>query len=192
MKRLTIGTLAVAGAALLAASASASEGKGGRWDKLDVNGDGQLTADEMDERTAKFLDGADADGDGAISKEEMKTFHEARRAEHRAKRNPDKNGDGVADRNEFVNSAQSMFDRLDKDGNGLLSEDELQREGGRRFKGGDRGDADANGDGVIDRTEWIASAQSRFEKMDKDGNGVLSEDEMSRKGERRFRRGAQE
>lgn len=183
MKKSIIATLAVAGAALMTASASASEGKGGRWEKLDVNGDGEISASEMDERTAKFFEGADADGNGGVSKDEMKAFHEARRAEFRAERNPDKNGDGVADLTEFVNSAQERFDRLDKDGNGLLSEDETQREGRR---GGDRGKADANDDGSVDRTEFIASAQSRFEKMDKDGNGVLSEDEMRRKEGRRF------
>ncbi|WP_375203666.1 EF-hand domain-containing protein [Hyphococcus sp.] len=145
MKKIMIGSIAAAGAALIAASAFAGEGKGpggegrwsGHWDRMDVNGDGVLTADEMSEKHAQFIEDADADGDGAVTKDEMKAFHEAKRAEWREKRNPDKNGDGVVDKTEYLNAAQERFDKMDKDGNGVLSEDEQrQRRGhhGRRGK----------------------------------------------------------
>ncbi len=134
MKKLMIGTLAVAGAALVAASAYAAEGKGGRWDKLDKNGDGELTAEEMSSKHADFIVQADTDGSGGVSKEEMKAFHEAKRSE----RNPDKNADGVVDKTEFINAAQERFDKMDKDGNGVLSEDEMRRKHGRRHRRGDR------------------------------------------------------
>ncbi|WP_428409990.1 EF-hand domain-containing protein [Hyphococcus sp.] len=134
MKKLMIGSIAAAGAALIAASAMAGEGKGegrwsGHWDRMDVNGDGVLTADEMSEKHAQFIEDADADGDGAVTKEEMKAFHEAKRAEWREARNPDKNGDGVVDKTEYINAAQERFDKMDKDGNGVLSEDEQKRRG---------------------------------------------------------------
>jgi hypothetical protein len=145
MKKIMIGTLAVAGAALLAATAYAGEGKGrghgGHWDKMDVNGDGEITADEMNGKSAEFLAAADTDGNGAVSKDEMKAFHEAKRAEHRAKRNPDKNGDGLVDKTEYINAAQERFDKMDKDGNGVLSEDEQHREGRRgHHRRGDKND----------------------------------------------------
>ncbi len=141
--KLMLGTMVAAGAALMAAGAMAAEGGKGRgWDRMDVNGDGKLTAEEMSEKNAAFIEKADADGDGAVTKEEMKAFHQARRAEWREKRNPDKNDDGVVDRTEYVNAAQERFDRMDKDGNGVLSEDEMRRRGhghGRRFRrGGDK------------------------------------------------------
>jgi Ca2+-binding EF-hand superfamily protein len=136
MKRLMIGTLAVAGAALMAASALAGEGKGsGRgWDRMDKNGDGEITAEELSDKHADFIVGADADGSGGVSKEEMKAFHEAKRAE----RNPDKNGDGVVDRTEYVTAAQERFEKMDKDGNGVLSEDEMRRKHGRRYGRGEQ------------------------------------------------------
>ncbi len=141
-KKLMIGTIAAAGAALIAAGAMAAEGKGpGRgWDRMDVNGDGKITAEEMSEKNAKFIEQADADGDGAVTQEEMKSFHEAKRAEMREQRNPDKNGDGVVDRTEYVTAAQERFDRQDKDGDGVLSEDEMDRGHGRRSGHGGKKD----------------------------------------------------
>lgn len=37
---------------------------------------------------------------------------------------------------------------------------------------------DTNGDGVISKSEFIASAEERFKKMDADGNGEISKDEI--------------
>ncbi len=144
MKKMMIGTLAVAGAALIAATAYADDGKGrghgGHWDKMDANGDGVLTADEVSGRSAEWFAAADADGDGAVTKEEMKAYHQAKRAERREKHNPDKNGDGVVDRTEYITAAQDRFDRLDKNGDGVLSEDELRRNRGHHRRGGKKED----------------------------------------------------
>lgn len=137
-KKLIIGSIAAAGAALIAAGAVAAEGKGpgqgnGRgWERMDANGDGKITADEVPEQHARFIELADANGDGAVTREEMKSFREGRRAEMREEYNPDKNGDGVVDRTEFVLAAQDRFDRLDKNGDGVLGEDEMDRGHGRR------------------------------------------------------------
>lgn len=140
MKKLMIGTLAAAGVAVMAASAFAAQGPGERWEKADTNGDGEISAAEMSARQAEFLEAADTDGNGAVSKDEMKAYREARRAERRAERNPDKNEDGVVDRTEFLNAAQDRFDRMDKNGDGVLSEDEQRRKRGRHHRrGGDRG-----------------------------------------------------
>ena len=59
----------------------AGPGAGGRFDsaemfqRLDRNGDGSLTKDELPERLAELLMRADADGNGSLSKEEL---HKAR------------------------------------------------------------------------------------------------------------------
>lgn len=139
--KLIVGTMAAAGAALLAAGAMAADsGKSRGWDRMDVNGDGKLTAEEMAEKHEAFIAAADADGDGAVTQEEMKAYRKARRDERREKRNPDKNDDGVVDRTEFLNAAQERFDRMDKNGDGVLSEDETRRRKGhgRRHRGGDQ------------------------------------------------------
>lgn len=142
MKKIIMTTFAIAGAGLLATTAFAGEGKGrghGGWDRMDINGDGEITADEMSEKNAAFIEAADADGNGAVSKDEMKAYHKAKREERRAKRSADANGDGIVDRTEFLNAAQERFDKMDKDGNGVLSEDEQRRKRGHHRRGGRRG-----------------------------------------------------
>ncbi len=140
-KKLMLGSIVAAGAALVAASAMAAEGKDRGWDRMDANGDGKVTAEELSAQNAKFLADADANGDGAVTREEAKAFHKAKREEMRAKRNPDKNGDGLVDRTEFVNAAQERFDRMDKNDDGVLSKDEMgpRKRGhhGRRDKNDD-------------------------------------------------------
>ncbi len=140
MKKLLFGTIAVAGLSLVAAGAMAGPRGGGHWEKMDANGDGELTADEMSAHHAEMIEKADADGNGSVSREELRAYHKAKRAEWREKRNPDVNDDGVIDRTEFVNAAGERFDRLDKNGDGVLSEDERPRRRGhhRRNKGGDK------------------------------------------------------
>ena len=69
----------------------------------------------------------------ADSREEMRAHHEAGRKEHDA----DTNDDGVIDRTEFINAAQDRFDKLDENGDGVLSEDE--KPGRRRHHRAGRG-----------------------------------------------------
>ena len=135
MKKIAFATLAVAGSALIAATAYAADGKGdSRWDRLDTNGDGEISASEMSAKNQEFFEAADADGNGTVSKEELKAHHKKKRAERREKLNPDANGDGVVDRAEFVDAAEARFDRMDKDGDGVLSEDEQKRRRGHHGK----------------------------------------------------------
>ncbi len=89
----------------------------------------------MDVRQAAFFDGADANGDGGVSAEEMRAYRKAKREEWREKNNPDANGDGVVDRVEFQDAADKRFDRMDKNGDGVLSDDERKRRHGRRHRG---------------------------------------------------------
>ncbi|NIJ18746.1 hypothetical protein FHS95_000415 [Sphingomonas naasensis] len=45
---------------------------------------------------------------------------------------------------------------------------------------GHLGRADANGDGQITRAEWVAAANTRFERLDADKDGKLTAAEMPR------------
>ena len=147
MKKLSVGLLAGASLSLIALGAMADDHRGGkRFDRLDTDNDGEISASEMaaadakreewrkkrEDRRAEMFEAADADGNGSISREEMAAYRTAKRA----KRSGDKNGDGVVDRNEFIQKAQERFDRMDKNGDGVLSEDEQRRRGhGRRHRG---------------------------------------------------------
>jgi len=75
------------------------------------------------------------------------------------------------------------FEQLDADGDGVLSQAELDAIGQTRFDA-----ADSNGDGVLSAEEMAARAQERIakrtdaviERFDTNGDGVLSVEEMPR------------
>lgn len=124
----------IAGAAVMTAAASAHGGKGERGDhfaRFDKDGDGKVAVSEIDERHRDFIAKADADGDGFITKDEMKSMHEARREEHMARMFPDANNDGKVSRREFEDAARDHFAKLDKNGDGLITKEEMaDRRGG--------------------------------------------------------------
>ena len=141
MKKLLL-TGVLAGAVSLVSLAAMADHRGGerrdperRWEELDTNKDGQLTQDELTSRAQNLIENADANGDGAVSKDEMRAYHEERRDEWREKRNPDTNDDGLIDRTEFLEMAQDHFDRMDENGDGVLSEDERPERGRGKHHG---------------------------------------------------------
>lgn len=138
MNKIIVGLIAGAGLSLVAASAIAGDGKGAKhFDRLDTNGDGEISAEEMNapdqarhEHRENMMAEADTDGNGSLSREEAKAYYQAKKAA----RNPDKNGDGKVDRDEYLAKAEERFEKLDKNGDGVLSGDEQKhhRRRGRR------------------------------------------------------------
>ena len=131
MRKIILGSAAIVVVSFAAATAYAGHGKGGRFDRLDTNGDGKVTAEEMAAKNSDWIERADANNDGAVTKEELEAHRKARRAE----RNPDKNDDGVIDREEFMAAAAARFERMDKNGDGVIGEDE-KRKGRRHHRRG--------------------------------------------------------
>jgi len=71
-------------------------------------------------------------------------------------------------------SSGRMFKKLDTDGNGTVSLEEVRASQDRRFAR-----QDTNGDGTISREEYRAKADHYFTKFDLDGNGEVTPDELA-------------
>lgn len=72
---------------------------------------------------------------------------------------------------------EQLFDRLDTDGDDVVTMAELQRApGGRMLM-----QADANGDGDLTRDELREGGAALFKTMDVNGDGVVTADERPRR-----------
>src|SRR5262249_47501522 len=126
---LTFGVLTLARFALAEDEKPKRPDPGALFSQLDKNGDGFITADEVgDDRKAFFerlLRVADKDKDGKLSKEEFAAGL-AGLAKGEAKRPegvPGKKGPFGKDFD-----PEAMFNRLDKNGDGKLTKDEIPEE----------------------------------------------------------------
>ncbi|WP_198398691.1 EF-hand domain-containing protein [Brevundimonas diminuta] len=95
----------------------------------------------------------------------------------------DLNGDGHITRIEFVDSRGRAFDRLDRNGDGYLDRNDAGRR--RRAKGGPAAAEmqrafDLNSDGRLSRLEFTDGPMTVFDRMDRDGDGSIDTDELSR------------
>lgn len=132
------------------------------FSQLDADGNGQVTAEEM--QAAMLAQGAerfaavDTNSDGALSAEELTAAAEARDAERRG------------------GNVERMISRMDTNEDGLLQMEEMQGrgEGGNRGNGGeDRMFArmDTNDDGMLSAPEYEAAKAFMAERGDRDGRG---------------------
>ncbi|MCB1647502.1 MAG: EF-hand domain-containing protein [Pseudomonadales bacterium] len=130
--------------ALLGAGAAYADRDGFRQhiiDKLDTDGDGQISLSEFrPPRDRSPMADADTNGDGGVSLDELQAHmaarmaeREAERAERRAEhaerlqanfREMDGNGDGLVTEDE---ARDSMFSHMDSNGDGYLTADEMRR-----------------------------------------------------------------
>ena len=95
----------------------------------------------------------------------------------------DTNGDSTISRAEFTAQAEARFARMDKNGDGFITADEMGGRGGRG-PGGGMMSADTDQDGKISRAEFMAQSAERFIKLDTNGDGRISGDEMKAMMER--------
>lgn len=115
------------------------------FDAVDTNADGKITQEEMAAHAAARFATADTNGDGALSADELTAAAEARMAEERKTR--------------AARGVERMLEHRDANGDGVLSQEEMQpKEAGRFFERLDR-----DGDGAVSKEE-MAALQKRMEK----------------------------
>jgi Ca2+-binding EF-hand superfamily protein len=124
---------------------------------LDLNGDGSVTLEEITAHRDGRFGTADADANGALSRDELLAQGADRMARgvDRMLERADANGDGELTQDEFAAvrsdrrgpNPERMFDRFDADGDGQVTEAEfdaavaqfMERRGGRHGEGRNRG-----------------------------------------------------
>lgn len=95
--------------------------------KYDANHDGTLTKAEMEAGLKVEFAAADADHDGCLKADEVRTINEKRIQELGSTATPliDWNQDGCVDFNEFAGPIRSLFTAMDRDEDGKLEPKEL-------------------------------------------------------------------
>ena len=167
MTLLKAGALALLIPTALAAPALAQDAdrQGPRmvFAELDADGNGAVTLEEMQAAGSSRFETADTDGNGALSREELLAQGEAR-AERRVDR---------------------LLERADADGNGELTQAEMEEARGERRGHGRHGNGQRGGRGP--------NPERLFERMDADNDGSVTQaefdDAVARMLERGGRRG---
>ena len=119
------------------------------FEQFDANQDGRLTQAEIDQVRQSRLAEFDQNGDGSLSLEEYQALWMDAMRERMVDRfqSHDDDGDGLVTSEEFGAPFDRMISRLDRNGDGEVTLDELQRRGER----GGRRDGDRERDGDADR-----------------------------------------
>ena len=172
-KRLMLGLSA---AALTVGGIAYAQGPAGRPNP-DADGNGVVTRAEAQASATAMFARLDANQDGKLDK----TDRDARRTEMRGK----------------------MFDKLDADNNGAVSEGEFMADRGMRGDGGPGMDApgkkghgrhhrgghgmmkmskmaDTNKDGAVSQAEFAAAAMKRFDMADANRDGQITQEERAK------------
>ena len=190
MSHLRLSASVLLAAALTAAFAPAQGRRGRRgpppspvFEALDIDGDGEISGEEMDEAVRSLLS-LDRDGDGNISSAELRPDDGGRGfggppggpggmfGGDPAVRALDKDGDGELFEDEVTDAPRSL-DRLDRDDDDVLTRWELEgerEERGRGFPGGfRRGDRGERGEGydVTPSPEELRPEDGRAEVPDR-------------------------
>lgn len=124
---------------------------------------------------SRHFEQADANGDGAVTLEEMSALRKVLFARF------DTNGDGLASADEMVAGVKrEMFRQLDADGDGTVSESEFLAHAGMPGKRGGKmiRRLDDDGDGMLNEAEIAEATEKMFSKLDDDGDGRIERSEL--------------
>lgn len=151
------------------------------FEEADENGDGKVTNQELSAAMAARFATIDANQDGQLTTEELAAMRGKRQGERLAEIDAD--GDGAISRDEAPPRMQRHFDQVDADGDGKVTAGELREGWGKHRRGkGKAGQAmhlDTDGDGLVSADEFAKRAFRWFERADGDGDGEVTLAELS-------------
>lgn len=119
------------------------QGMADRFQALDADGDGRLSAVEAAEWQETVLVAMDADEDGQLTREEYMAVQMGKGAD------PDQRGPRYEEKQAEKDAA---FTQMDDEGDGLVSREQFLEAGAKNFI-----KADADGDGYVTMPEFIAA-----------------------------------
>lgn len=160
--------------------------------RLDANGDGHIGTAEAIGAADRRFDKLDADHDGRLTAAELAP-RGGRRGVAFAELSLDKvdtNHDGAVDRTEFRADARARFAKIDVNGDGVADAAEIAESPTAQERIAHRADRlvrklDVNHDGRVSQAEFLAGARERFARLDRDSDGALTAaDRPARRGPR--------
>ena len=93
----------------------------------------------------------------------------------RAMRMLDPDNDGTVDLDEAKKAASALFDKLERDHDGILDKRELKG----RLSAAEFAAADPDDDGTLSKDEYLKVVEQRFKAANPDNDGTLDEKELS-------------
>ncbi|MFC7703078.1 EF-hand domain-containing protein [Plastorhodobacter daqingensis] len=164
-----VGATATFGSIAMAQPGQMRGGPGAGFAQFDLDGDGQITAEEIETLRARQTEGLDADGDGLLSAEEIAAHH-------------------MRQMQAMIEArAEGLVGMLDRDGDGLLSATELAASRVALVPSmplPDIARLDTDGDGQISEAEFDAGRRAMREAM-RDGKQRARDGQQGQRREHR-------
>lgn len=146
-------------------------GAEGIFGRFDQNSDGKLTADEIPPQMVDRFRGADTNGDGSIDLQEMTALMESGQFGRGGRGGQGgqgfgRGGPGGGFGGNDPQAYMQQFMRSDRNGDGMLTPNELSQQQIAMLRG-----ADADGNSAISQQEFMQAAQQMAERANRFGGG---------------------